>query len=103
MRSDNRPAPIVTARRPAHVAVPNPAQQLASADESGHRRNTLNGQILLMQIDEGILAGLTILDLSGKLTIGDGAQLLNDRLVAVFETFETEETAVQSYPAAVSA
>ncbi len=55
-----------------------------------------------MQIDEGILAGLTILDLSGKLTIGDGAQL-NDRLVAVFETFETEETGVQSYPAAVSA
>lgn len=102
MRSDNRPAPIVTARRPAHVAVPTPAQQLASADESRHRRNTLNGQILLMQIDEGILAGLTILDLSGKLTIGDGAQL-NDRLVAVFETFETEETGVQSYPAAVSA
>ena len=63
----------------------------------------MNSQILLVQIDEGILAGLTILDLSGKLTIGDGAQLLNDRLVAVFETFETEETGVQSYPAAVSA
>jgi anti-sigma B factor antagonist len=115
-----------------------------------------------MQITERTFAGLTILDLSGKLTIGDGAQLLNDKseslvfqkrtqvvvnlaevpyidsgglgqlvasyrsfanaggrltlanlnarnhdllsitkLVAVFETFETEDAAVQSYPAAV--
>lgn len=117
-----------------------------------------------MQIDERIQAGLTILDLRGKLTIGDGTQLLNDKseslvfqkrtqvilnlagvpyidsgglgqlvacynsfskaggrltlanltarnhdllsitkLVAVFETFETEDAAVQSYPAAVRA
>ena len=32
-----------------------------------------------MQINERTLAGLTILDLSGKLTIGDGAQLLKDK------------------------
>jgi anti-sigma B factor antagonist len=117
-----------------------------------------------MQIHERTLDGLTILDLSGKLTIGDGAQLLNDKseslvfqkrtqvivnlagvpyidsgglgqlvacynsfakaggrltlanlnaknhdllsitkLVAVFETFETEEAAAQSYPATVRA
>ena len=117
-----------------------------------------------MQINERTLAGLTILDLSGKLTISDGAQLLKDKceslafqkrtqvivnlagvpyidsgglgqlvacyttlakaggrltllgvntrnhdllsitkLVAVFETFETEDAAVQSYPGAVRA
>ena len=117
-----------------------------------------------MQINERNLAGLTILDLSGRLTIGDGAQLLKDKcesllfqqrvqvivnlaavpyidsgglgqlvacynsfartggrltlanlnarnhdllsitkLVAVFETFETEEAAVQSYPVAARA
>lgn len=117
-----------------------------------------------MQINERTLAGLTILDLSGKLTIGDGALLLNDKseslifqkrtqvilnlaavsyidsgglgqlvacytsfakaggrltlanlntrnhdllsitkLVAVFETFETEAAAVESYPATVRA
>jgi anti-sigma B factor antagonist len=117
-----------------------------------------------MQINERTLAGLTILDLSGKLTIGEGALLLNDKceslifqkrtqvilnlaavsyidsgglgqlvacytsfakaggrltlanlntrnhdllsitkLVAVFETFETEAAAVESYPATVRA
>ena len=117
-----------------------------------------------MQINERTLAGLTVLDLSGKLTIADGAQLLKDKseslifqkraqvilnlaavpyidsgglgqlvacyssfakaggrltlvnlnarnhdllsitkLVSVFETFETEEAAVQTYPAAVRA
>jgi anti-sigma B factor antagonist len=117
-----------------------------------------------MQINERNLAGLTILDLSGRLTIGDGAQLLKDKcesllfqqrvqvivnlagvpyidsgglgqlvacygslakaggrltlanlnarnhdllsitkLVSVFQTFETEEAAVESYPAAVRA
>jgi anti-sigma B factor antagonist len=117
-----------------------------------------------MQINERIVADLTILDLSGKLTSGDGAQRLQDKieslifqqrthvivnlaqvpyidsgglgqlvssyssfatvggrltlinlnarnndllaitkLVAVFETFETEEAAVESYPAAVGA
>jgi anti-sigma B factor antagonist len=117
-----------------------------------------------MLINERTLAGLTILDLSGRLTIGEGAQLLKDKsdslvfqkrtqvivnlakvpyidsgglgqlvacysafakaggrltlvnlnarnhdllsitkLVAVFETFETEEAAVQSYAAAVRA
>ncbi len=117
-----------------------------------------------MQINERSLVGLTILDLSGKLTIADGAQLLKDKseslifqkrtqvivnlaavpyidsgglgqlvacyssfakaggrltlanlnarnhdllsitkLVSVFETFETEEAAVQTYPAAVRA
>jgi anti-sigma B factor antagonist len=117
-----------------------------------------------MQINERTLAGLTILDLSGRLTIGDGAQLLHDKgaslifqqrtqvivnladvpyidsgglgqlvacyssfakaggrltlanlnsrnhdllsitkLVSVFETFETEAAAVESYPAEVRA
>jgi len=117
-----------------------------------------------MQINERALRGLTVLDLNGKLTIDNGAQLLKDkcaslvfqqrsqvilnlaavpyidsgglgqlvacyatmakaggrltlvnlttrnhdllsitRLVAVFETFESEEAAVQSYPAAVRA
>jgi anti-sigma B factor antagonist len=117
-----------------------------------------------MQINERTCAGLTIIDLTGKLTIGDGAQLLKDKseslvfqqrtqvilnlaavpyidsgglgqlvacftsfaraggrltlvnlnkrnhdllsitkLVAVFETFDTEEAAVSSYPAAVRA
>jgi anti-sigma B factor antagonist len=117
-----------------------------------------------MQINERALAGLTILDLTGKLTIDNGAQLLKDKceslvfqqrtqvivnlaavpyidsgglgqlvacyttlrkaggrltlaninksnhdllsitkLVAVFETFDTEEMAVQSYPVAVRA
>jgi len=117
-----------------------------------------------MKINERTLAGLTILDLSGRLTIDDGAQLLADKseslifqkrtqvivnlaavpyidsgglgqlvacyssfiraggrltlanlnsknhdllsitkLVSVFETFETEQAAVQSYPDAVRA
>jgi anti-sigma B factor antagonist len=117
-----------------------------------------------MQIEERIVADLTILDLSGKLTSGEGAQRLHDKieslifqkrthvivnlagvpyidssglgqlvcahgsfanaggrltlinlnarnndllaitkLVAVFETFETEETAVESYPATARA
>lgn len=117
-----------------------------------------------MLINERTLAGLTILDLSGKLLIGDGTQLLKDKceslvfqkrtqvivnlaavpyidsgglgqlvachssfgraagrltlaclnsrnhdllsitkLVSVFETFETEEAAVESYPATVRA
>ena len=117
-----------------------------------------------MQINERALGGLTILDLNGKLTIDNGAQLLKDKceslafqrrtqvimnlaavpyidsgglgqlvachttlakaggrltlaninktnhdllsitkLVAVFETFDSEEAAVQSYPAAVRA
>ena len=115
-----------------------------------------------MQITERIVGGVTILDLKGKLTIDDGAQLLKDkseslifqgrhqvivnlgavpyidsgglgqlvacyttitraggrltlikinkknhdllsitRLVAVFETFDTELAALESYPAAV--
>ena len=117
-----------------------------------------------MHITERTQAGLTILDLSGKLTIGEGAQLLADKseslvfqkrlqvivnladvpyidsgglgqlvacyssftraggrltlanlnsknhnllsitkLVAVFETFESEDAAVQSYPTTVRA
>jgi anti-sigma B factor antagonist len=117
-----------------------------------------------MQIHERALGGLTILDLNGKLTIDNGAQLLKDKceslvfqqrtqvivnlaavpyidsgglgqlvacyttmakaggrltlaninktnhdllsitkLVAVFETFDSEEAAVQSYPVAVRA
>jgi anti-sigma B factor antagonist len=117
-----------------------------------------------MQINERIVADITILDLDGKLTGGDSAQRLHDKieslifqqrtsvivnlaqvsyidsgglgqlvsaytsfgkaggrltltnlnarsndllqitkLVTVFETFETEEAAVQSYPAAVRA
>jgi anti-sigma B factor antagonist len=117
-----------------------------------------------MQINERTVAGLTILDLIGKLTISDGAQLLKDKceslvfqsriqvivnlaavpyidsgglgqlvacyttlgkaggrltlvnlntrnhdllsitkLVAVFETYETEEAAIESYPATVRA
>ena len=32
-----------------------------------------------MNINERTVGGLTILDLSGKLTIGDGAQLLKDK------------------------
>ncbi len=32
-----------------------------------------------MEISERTVGGLTILDLSGKLTIGDGAQLLKDK------------------------
>ena len=32
-----------------------------------------------MQINERVLAGLTILDLTGKLTIENGAQLLEDK------------------------
>ena len=117
-----------------------------------------------MQITERILAGITILDLNGKLTIDNGAQLLKDKceslafqqrtrvivnlaavryidsgglgqlvacfttlakaggrltlvninkanhdllsitkLVSVFETFDSEEAAVQSYPVAVRA
>ena len=32
-----------------------------------------------MQISERIIGGLTILDLNGKLTMGDGAQLLKDK------------------------
>ncbi len=117
-----------------------------------------------MQITERALAGLTILDLNGRLTIDNGAQLLKDKceslvfqqrtqvivnlaavpyidsgglgqlvacyttlskaggrltlaninktnhdllsitkLVSVFETFDSEEAAVQSYPAAVRA
>src|SRR4029450_13151947 len=117
-----------------------------------------------MQITERALGGLTILDLNGKLTIDNGAQLLKDKcesllfppppqvivnpaarpfigsgglgqlvacyttmakaggrltlaninrtnhdllsitkLVSVFETFDSEEAAVQSYPVAVRA
>lgn len=117
-----------------------------------------------MQINERVLAGLTILDLNGKLTIDNGAQLLKDKceslvfqqrsqvilnlaavpyidsgglgelvaayttlakaggrltlvnintrnhdllsitkLVSVFETFDSEEAAVHTYPAAVRA
>jgi anti-sigma B factor antagonist len=119
-------------------------------------------RLAIMQINERSLAGLTILDLNGKLTIDNGAQLLKDKceslafqqrtqvianlagvpyidsgglgqlvacyttlgkaggrltlaninktnhdllsitkLVAVFETFDSEETAVQSYAAGV--
>ena len=32
-----------------------------------------------MEISERIVGGITILDLNGKLTIGDGAQLLKDK------------------------
>ena len=32
-----------------------------------------------MEISERVVSGITILDLSGKLTIGDGAQLLKDK------------------------
>ena len=114
-----------------------------------------------MEISERIVGGITILDLSGKLTISDGAQLLKDKseslvfqgrkqiivnlgavpyidsgglgqlvacyttltkaggrltlinlntrnhdllsitkLVAVFDTFDTERDAIESYPAA---
>ena len=114
-----------------------------------------------MEISERIIGGVTILELKGKLTIGDGAQLLKDKseslvfqgrhqvivnleavpyidsgglgelvacyttltraggrltllninktnhdllsitkLVAVFETFDTEQTALESYSAA---
>ena len=114
-----------------------------------------------MEISERIVDGITILDLNGKLTIGDGAQLLKDKseslvfqgrkqvivnlgavpyidsgglgqlvacyttltraggrltlvnlntrnhdllsitkLVAVFDTFDTERDAIESYPAA---
>lgn len=117
-----------------------------------------------MKITERTVGALTILDLSGKLTIGDGAQLLKDkteslvfqgrkqvivnlaevpyidsgglgqlvasytsltkaggrltllgvntknhdllsitRLVSVFETFDTERAAIESYPAATPA
>ena len=117
-----------------------------------------------MQITERTLAGLTILDLNGKLTIDSGAQLLKDKteslvfqqrtqvivnlasvtyidsgglgqlvacyttvtkaggrltlmnvntrnrdllsitkLVAVFETFDSEKAAIESYPVAVRA
>ena len=120
--------------------------------------------LAVMQIHERALGGLTILDLNGKLTIDNGAQLLKDKceslvfqqrtqvivnlaavpyidsgglgqlvacyttmakaggrltlaninktnhdllsitkLVAVFETFDSEEAAVQSYPVAVRA
>ena len=113
-----------------------------------------------MEITERIVGGVSILDLRGKLTIDDGAQLLKDKseslifqgrhqvivnleavpyidsgglgqlvacyttmakaggrltllninkrnhdllsitkLVAVFETFDTEQTAIESYPA----
>ena len=115
-----------------------------------------------MEITERIVEGVSILDLRGKLTIDDGAQLLKDKseslifqgrhqvivnlgavpyidsgglgqlvgcyttmaraggrltllninkrnhdllsitkLAAVFETFDTEQTAIESYPAAV--
>ena len=114
-----------------------------------------------MEITERIVGGVSILDLRGKLTIDDGAELLKDKseslifqgrphvimnleavpyidsgglgqlvacyttmakaggrltllninkrnhdllsitkLVAVFETFDTEQTAIESYPAA---
>jgi anti-sigma B factor antagonist len=114
-----------------------------------------------MEISERIVAGITILDLNGKLTLSDGAQLLKDKseslvfqgrkqiivnlgavpyidsgglgqlvacyttltraggrltllnlnkrnhdllsitkLVAVFDTFDTEREAIESYPAA---
>ena len=117
-----------------------------------------------MEISERIVGGITILDLNGKLTISDGAQLLKDKceslvfqgrnqvivnlgavpymdsgglgqlvacyttltraggrltllklnarnhdllsitkLVAVFETFDTEQDAVDSYPTATRA
>lgn len=117
-----------------------------------------------MEIRERTVGALTILDLSGKLTIGDGAQLLKDKteslvfqrrnqlimnlaavpyidsgglgqlvacyttlaraggrltllnvntknrdllsitkLVSVFETFDTEKEAIESYPAATRA
>jgi anti-sigma B factor antagonist len=32
-----------------------------------------------MEISERVVGGITILDLNGKLTIGDGAQLLKDK------------------------
>ena len=115
-----------------------------------------------MEITERIVGGVSILDLRGKLTIDDGAQLLKDKseslifqgrrqvivnleavpyidsgglgqlvacyttmakaggrltllninkrnhdllsitkLVAVFETFDTEQSAIESYPAAL--
>jgi anti-sigma B factor antagonist len=117
-----------------------------------------------MEISERIVDGITILDLNGKLTIGDGAQLLKDKseslvfqgrkqiivnlgavpyidsgglgqlvacyttltraggrltlvnlntrnhdllsitkLVAVFDTFDSEREAIESYPAATRA
>ena len=150
-------APDIRARRPAQVESEdlfNPAQQ------------SLRGQVMLapMHITERALGGLTVLDLNGKLTIDNGAELLKDKceslvfqqrtqlivnlaavpyidsgglgqlvacyttlakaggrltltninktnhdllsitkLVSVFETFESEEEAIQTYPVAVRA
>jgi len=36
-----------------------------------------------MQITERIIDGVTILDLKGKLTIGDGAELLRDKIASI--------------------
>ena len=127
-------------------------------------RTRVENKSILMQITERTLAGLTILDLSGKLTVDSGAQLLKDKteslvfqqrtqvivnlagvsyidsgglgqlvacyttvtkaggrltltnintrnhdllsitkLVAVFETYDSEAAAVESYPVAVRA
>ena len=72
-----------------------------------------------MEITERTVDTVTILDLSGRLTIREGAQLLKDKseslvfqgrssvidllsitkLVSVFDTFDTEQEAIASYSA----
>jgi anti-sigma B factor antagonist len=137
--------------------------EIAEADLREHTvdQPSRGEERVLMEITERIVGGVTILDLKGRLTIDDGAQLLKDKseslvfqrrdqvivnlggvpyidsgglgqlvacyttlaraggrltllnvnkrnhdlltiskLVAVFETFDTEQTAIESYPAA---
>src|ERR1043166_187951 len=49
------------------------------------RRNTIGLEAVAMQIDERVVDGVTILDLKGKMTLGEGDELLKDKINSLIQ------------------
>jgi hypothetical protein len=77
------------------------------------RSESVAGRTCGMEIAERVVEGVTVLDLKGKMTLGEGDELLKDKinsllansrknlsitkLLTVFETFDTEAEAIKSF------
>jgi anti-sigma B factor antagonist len=51
----------------------------------GYRFETVGLEESVMQIDERIVSGVTILDLKGKMTLGEGDELLKDKINSLIQ------------------
>ncbi|HKN46260.1 MAG TPA: STAS domain-containing protein, partial [Propionibacteriaceae bacterium] len=51
----------------------------------GYRFETVGLEESVMQIDERVVSGVTILDLKGKMTLGEGDELLKDKINSLIQ------------------